>query len=83
MAGPGIPAGLGGQGRGPQRPEDEADEPASTPPGHRSRHFLRELLIIVVVAAALTLMVKAFVVQVYRIPSASMENTLQIGDRSW
>jgi signal peptidase I len=34
-----------------------------------------------VVAAALTLVVKAFVVQVYRIPSASMENTLQIGDR--
>ena len=34
-----------------------------------------------VAAAALTLLVKAFVVQVYRIPSASMENTLQIGDR--
>ena len=34
-----------------------------------------------VAAAALTLVVKAFVVQVYRIPSASMENTLQIGDR--
>ena len=42
---------------------------------------MRELLIIVVVAAALTLMVKAFIVQVYRIPSASMENTLQVGDR--
>jgi signal peptidase I len=34
-----------------------------------------------VVAAALTLVVKAFVVQVYRIPSASMENTLEVGDR--
>ena len=32
-------------------------------------------------AAVLTLLVKAFVVQVYRIPSASMENTLQVGDR--
>ena len=32
-------------------------------------------------AAVLTLLVKAFLVQVYRIPSASMENTLQIGDR--
>ena len=32
-------------------------------------------------AAVLTLLVKAFVIQVYRIPSASMENTLQIGDR--
>jgi signal peptidase I len=41
----------------------------------------RELLIIVVAAAALTLVVKAFVVQVYRIPSVSMQNTLQVGDR--
>ena len=32
-------------------------------------------------AAVLTLLVKAFVVQVYRIPSGSMENTLQVGDR--
>ena len=62
-------------------PEDEPDEPASAPPGRQSKHFVRELLIIVVVAAALTLMVKAFIVQVYRIPSASMENTLQVGDR--
>ena len=34
-----------------------------------------------VAAAALTLLVKALLVQVYRIPSASMENTLQVGDR--
>ncbi len=45
------------------------------------KHFWRELLTIVVAAAVLTLLVKAFVVQVYRIPSASMENTLQVGDR--
>ena len=62
-------------------PEDEPDEPASAPAGKKRKHFWRELLIIVVVAAALTLLVKAFVVQVYRIPSASMENTLQVGDR--
>jgi signal peptidase I len=47
----------------------------------REKHFWRELLTIVVAAAVLTLLVKAFIVQVYRIPSASMENTLQIGDR--
>jgi len=47
----------------------------------KKRSFGRELLTIVVAAAVLTLLVKAFVVQVYRIPSASMENTLQIGDR--
>ena len=36
---------------------------------------------IVVVGVVLMLLIKAFVVQVYRIPSASMENTLLIGDR--
>jgi signal peptidase I len=79
---------------GPSRPsgdEDAPAEPGRTPAGpsqaaqsqaaHKRKHFWRELLIIVVVAAALTLVVKAFIVQVYRIPSASMENTLQVGDR--
>jgi signal peptidase I len=50
-------------------------------PAAKKKSFWRELLTIVVAAAVLTLVVKAFVVQVYRIPSASMENTLQIGDR--
>ena len=50
--------------------------------GHRKRGpFWRELLIIVVAAAALTLVVKSFVVQVYKIPSVSMDNTLAVGDR--
>jgi signal peptidase I len=57
----------------------EPDAPAAG--ARRHRHFWRELLIIVVAAAALTLLIKAFVVQVYRIPSASMENTLEVGDR--
>ncbi len=47
----------------------------------KKKNFWRELLTIVVAAAVLTLLVKAFVIQVYRIPSASMENTLQVGDR--
>ena len=34
-----------------------------------------------VAAAALTLVVKSFVVQVYKIPSVSMDNTLAVGDR--
>jgi len=50
-------------------------------PDRKRPSFWRELLIIVVTAAALTLVVKAFVVQVYRIPSVSMDNTLQVGDR--
>jgi signal peptidase I len=62
-------------------PAAPAAHGSSAPAGHKRKHFWRELLIIVVVAAVLTLVVKAFIVQVYRIPSASMENTLQIGDR--
>jgi signal peptidase I len=47
----------------------------------KAKAFWRELVTIVVAAALLTLLVKAFIVQVYRIPSASMENTLMVGDR--
>ena len=61
--------------------EDGPDEPGRAPAARKRKHFWRELLIIVVAAAVLTLVVKAFVVQVYKIPSASMENTLQVGDR--
>jgi signal peptidase I len=66
---------------GPPPDQDAPDEPASPPAGKRRKHFWRELLVIVVVAAALTLVVKAFVAQVYKIPTGSMENTLQVGDR--
>ena len=59
--------------------EPEQDAPAAGK--KKKKSFGRELLTIVVAAAVLTLVVKAFVVQVYRIPSASMENTLQVGDR--
>ena len=60
--------------------EPDQDAPAAGK-AKKKKSFGRELLTIVVAAAILTLLVKAFVVQVYRIPSASMENTLQIGDR--
>jgi signal peptidase I len=65
----------------PLEDQDAADEPPSAPARRRHKHFWRELLVIVVVAAALTLLVKAFVAQVYKIPTGSMENTLQVGDR--
>src|SRR6266705_2051461 len=60
-------------------PEPGKSEPAAKK--KKKKSFGRELLTIVVAAAVLTLLVKAFIVQVYRIPSASMENTLQVGDR--
>ncbi|WP_285493259.1 signal peptidase I [Actinomadura sp. NBRC 104425] len=43
--------------------------------------FWKELPILVGVALVLALLIKAFAVQAFYIPSASMENTLQIGDR--
>ncbi len=61
--------------------EPEPDPSAPVAKAKKKKSFGRELLTIVVAAAILTLLVKAFVIQVYRIPSASMENTLQIGDR--
>jgi signal peptidase I len=47
----------------------------------RKRSFWRDLLVIVVAALALTILLKAFVVQVFSIPTGSMENTLMPGDR--
>jgi signal peptidase I len=65
--------------------QDTGPPPISEPERPRqartSKTFWRELVTIVVAAAVLTLLVKAFLVQVYRIPSASMENTLMVGDR--
>jgi signal peptidase I len=59
-----------------------AASPEPTPAKAKPKKKLgRELGIIVVAALALTLLLKIFVVQVYEIPSASMENTLLVGDR--
>jgi signal peptidase I len=72
----------------------EAPPPAPTPksprPGApstkarktaRRRRLLIEYAVIIVVAVALALLVQAYAVKPYRIPSGSMENTLAIGDR--
>jgi signal peptidase I len=45
------------------------------------RGSLRELVMIVVVALGLALLIQAFVVKPYRIPSESMEPTLVVGQR--
>jgi signal peptidase I len=72
-----------------QRDPAEAPEPGEGPTagsgiepatGKRKRSW-RQLMTIVVSAIILMLLIKAFVVQVYRIPSASMEDTLLTGDR--
>lgn len=47
----------------------------------RKSSLLRELPLLVVVALAVSLLIKTFLVQFFYIPSGSMENTLQIKDR--
>jgi signal peptidase I len=65
-------------------------EPGSQPPGSASetgkakktgRATWRELPILIVVALAIALVIKTFVVQPFYIPSSSMEDTLMIGDK--
>jgi signal peptidase I len=66
----------------PGAPEDSEQVPeAADAPQKRKWPFWRDLAVIVVAALALTIMLKAFIVQVFSIPSASMENTLLVGDR--
>jgi signal peptidase I len=43
--------------------------------------FLRELPILVVIALTLALLIKTYAFQAYFIPSGSMQNTLEIGDK--
>lgn len=47
----------------------------------RNRAFWRELPVLFVIALAIALLIKSFVVQAFYIPSSSMENTLDIGDK--
>jgi signal peptidase I len=55
-------------------------EPATERRGER-KSFWRELPLLFAVALILALVIKAFAIQAFRIPSGSMEDTLQIGDR--
>ncbi|MFJ6213199.1 signal peptidase I [Streptomyces sp. NPDC092296] len=47
----------------------------------RKRSYLRELPLVGGVALVVALLLKTFLLQVFVIPSASMENTLRVGDR--
>ena len=56
-------------------------ETAAEAPQHRGLGILREVAIIVVSALLLSWLIKSFLVQAFFIPSESMRETLEIGDR--
>ncbi len=75
-----------GRGRGPGNGGATAahakhGEGAGPRPPKRRRSFWRELPVLIVVALVLAVLIKTFAIQAFFIPSASMENTLEIGDR--
>lgn len=61
--------------------EDDAKDDAKGKKKKRQGSFWKELPVLIVVAVVLALVIKAFAVQAFYIPSGSMENTLQVGDR--
>ncbi|KAB1142005.1 signal peptidase I [Streptomyces luteolifulvus] len=68
-----APGGRGGSGN--QGPGD------SGPRTKKQRSFWKELPILIGIALVLALLIKTFLVQAFSIPSDSMQNTLQQGDR--
>ncbi|WP_367573818.1 signal peptidase I [Streptomyces griseoaurantiacus] len=94
---PGNDPGDGDQNGPPQAADDPGDgvgggsgdsgSPTTRSGGSRAggpkkpRSFWKELPLLVGIALVLALLIKTFLVQAFSIPSASMENTLQIGDR--
>jgi len=62
-----------------REPVPTADGRGST--SSRSRPLWRDLPVLLLVAAALTLVVRLLLVQAFYIPSTSMRPTLQVGDR--
>ncbi len=71
-----LPDGVAGE-------EEPTDTPGAAVPGkeRKPRSFWKELPILIGIALILALVIKTFFVQAFSIPSESMQNTLQVGDR--
>ncbi|MFD6418063.1 signal peptidase I [Streptomyces sp. NPDC060194] len=71
-----------GGGHGGSGDDDAFDEDgAGGRKPKKQRSFWKELPLLIVIALILSLFIKTFLVQAFSIPSGSMQNTLQLGDR--
>ncbi|MGW2207492.1 signal peptidase I [Streptomyces sp. NPDC001774] len=70
-----------GQGSGSAQPSEGPAGGGRTSSQARRHFWRKELPLLVVAAIVLALLVKTFLVQAFSIPSDSMQNTLQSGDR--
>lgn len=72
----------GDDGRsGGRPPTDGQGSGGAVPKPRKQRSFWKELPILIGIALVLALLIKTFLVQAFSIPSDSMQNTLQQGDR--
>ena len=75
----------GGQGSGPGGPDRAPGGPgtAKAAPSRKRRRlsWWTELIVLFALALSIMLVIKTYVVQAFYIPSSSMENTLDIGDK--
>lgn len=83
-----APHGTGQDGRGPDDPVrggPRLQQSGPRRPGRnrkpKGRSFWKELPVLIVVALVLALVIKTYAIQAFYIPSGSMQDTLQIGDR--
>lgn len=71
----------GGAGNGGGEPGSGGGSGKGSGSGKKPRSFWKELPILIGIALVLALLIKTFLVQAFSIPSDSMQNTLQQGDR--
>ncbi|MFF2524676.1 signal peptidase I [Streptomyces liangshanensis] len=77
----GDPLGGGPSGSGPSDGDVDSAGDGDGEGQRKQRSFWKELPLLIVIALVLALVIKTFLVQAFSIPSDSMQNTLQRGDR--